>query len=230
MEGIYISKSYRDLEKLSICPGHCVNIYSYVLFYVLLNREKIRSFCASRRGLGGHFPEKLIEIFQSGRLSKMDSMDTNIRLRSLEDLQAIHGVGAATAQTLYDSGIRSLSHLLELYKLGFVRIANQDLALPMITSQEHQKRNSESDESSISESEDAVITRQTFKRRKLEKMVNSEKSNALGLHRDGYVYLTRVQYISLPFAEDKRKRIPREEVIDFTKIDNILGFCDIELR
>ena len=61
--------------------------------------------------VGKSMKEKVREWIEEGKVSKIDEMEEDPKIKSLDDLASIWGVGAKNAAMLYDSGIRTIEQL-----------------------------------------------------------------------------------------------------------------------
>lgn len=76
--------------------------------------EQIDALARDVRGFGKKTAAKCIEILQSGRLRRLEFMLEDPRLKALEDLSRVHGIGPASAAQLYAQGVRSVEDLKKL--------------------------------------------------------------------------------------------------------------------
>jgi DNA polymerase/3'-5' exonuclease PolX len=60
------------------------------------------------RGVGSKIIKKVKELVQTGRLEKLEKMQTNERRVVIENFCKIWGVGPSKAEELYHNGVRSI--------------------------------------------------------------------------------------------------------------------------
>ena len=80
-----------------------------------ITAAKIRSL-GQNHGVNAKTVNKLLEIYRTGRLARLDSLnaDASGRLGALEELTAIWGIGESTANKLIDKGVRSRARLASM--------------------------------------------------------------------------------------------------------------------
>lgn len=63
------------------------------------------------RGLGDSIMKELTTFYEEGRMSRLDGLEADPKLKALELFQEVSWVGPKKAEELYDNGLRSIEDL-----------------------------------------------------------------------------------------------------------------------
>ncbi|GAQ91562.1 putative DNA polymerase X family [Klebsormidium nitens] len=111
----HITRHLRELKDIYEALGDEWRALTYRRAVGVLERLSFRIASAEQlagvMGVGQQVRDKVKEILGTGRLAKLDSLQSDAKLRVLRLFSSVFGVGAKTALELYSRGHRSLADL-----------------------------------------------------------------------------------------------------------------------
>lgn len=123
--------------------------YNVVLSQIKMHDAPIRSLddVKNIKGIGSKIQDKLTEIFQTGDLRQLREYDSNVTMKTFEDLTKVHGIGPAKARELIDkNGITSIDQLFDnldllndVQKKGLKYYKDFELRIPRAEMKKHEK-------------------------------------------------------------------------------------------
>ena len=66
--------------------------------------------------VGDGLKKKIKELIEQGKMTKLDKIELNPKLKAFKEFLSIDGVGSGTAAKLYANGIKSIAQLKEEIK------------------------------------------------------------------------------------------------------------------